>query len=554
MHIEANLTRTVPFLVLTHNREQLEFSCKVFSKRTMENHVNVFRELNEYWASLPLHVQDSIWNLYGRVNTAFDSILSTDELFDFLQTMIVELSKLHPQDELKRLLMLSPNIKMPDSVVDDFVPDIDSKNTRGKTYTKTEYMDLLSFALFLHALVPIWGEYVQSTQQTVGKNNKAFSAVLLLNNTGVMDFPGAVRLQDYIDHLIGSKKADITKIMEGHSSEDSGFVFFAQTCFNRLCIADFSGEAIAKDTGEISNKSNLAAVVYWYIMQRMGNRESADRNAIREKKMGGENERSSGEAGKRSFMESYRKRAEFSVGELEEMMHVHRDYQGNAQLLAPGIDPAEVEKAVESAQFLTGAMIGEAQAYLFAWVYKRVASPHAVAYIAERDMILGEHGEIVRPLINAFGVMEAVLRYWGHPYLALLSTSYPIRQEGEMVIAPIDSRGQIPAELQAQINALYPYQGYTIKRSSNERFPEQNAVFVAIDKVVDDLLSNAWRCTAQESKIIEVFGKVQRRIKIYPSIKKEIAQLVIDIGSRKHYAPLKYSYNTDTETPSNLQL
>ena len=131
------------------------------------------------------------------------------------------------------------------------------------------------------------------------------------------------------------------------------------------------------------------------------------------------------------------------------------------------------------------------------------------------------------------GVLEAVLWHWGFHYLAVLSTSHLVLGQDDMHISPVDNRGQIPNDLQKQIMSHYPYTWSTLRKTTMVSFTEQNPVIHAIDLVVDDLINNAWRSTAHEDKIQQVFGEFRRKMVIFPNIKSELAKLLIHIAEQK---------------------
>ena len=157
---------------------------------------------------------------------------------------------------------------------------------------------------------------------------------------------------------------------------------------------------------------------------------------------------------------------------------------------------------------------------MLSWVMKRQISPRGILY-PEPKLV-----------IALLGVLEAVLWHRGFKYLACLATCHPIIGREEMIISPVDSRGQIPVELKDKILELYPYVFSYSRRKNEAGTPEPHPVLNDIDLVVDSLLSNAWRSTARESHIRTIFGDMQRKFPIRPDIKTDLARLIIDIESR----------------------
>lgn len=509
MHLSVDTLKSQLSVIVEHNGQQLEFSANVFTRKpfSLEDY-DVFDHINRYWSGLSSSQQNLIFHVYSEVNRAFDEIQSTDELYAFLNEKIRELAYYHPLEKLELWLAMDPTISIPvECSAVEFIHSPDSGNTREKSYIRKDYMELTAFSLFLRTLVPIWGEYINSTRKSTGVEHKEYAALQLLVGTGLFESSAFQKLQIYIDTQTKERQKDFEKIITGVSSEDMCFLLLSLVCVRRLCLADLRGDP----------KTNVVKVVYKFLSQRVMNRSEAD-SIVQEKKFKDGPEGS--DFNKRSQMESYKKRTEISLAEKSMLKYAFEDVYGIAERFAPGISKQDVNGSIETASVLMRNGILDCQLAIMSWVFKNHLSPRAAGYNSPDVMA------------RALGVLEAVLWYRGYHYLAVLVTSHAIVGQEEMFVAPVDSRGQIPETVQSEIYRLYPHIWSNQKRNKQARIDEPHPVLHAIDLAVDELVSNAWRSTASEDKIKHLFGGVKRKFPIQPTIKTELAKLVVDVETK----------------------
>lgn len=509
MRISANTLKQRPEIVLEHAGDSIEFSASVFQRKAFEQGFDVFDPINRYWDRMHPQMLDEIWVIYKEVYRGFDQILSSAELHMHLKKQIRELIRLHPLQHIETWVSMDPSFSIPEQVKDVFIADEENKNTPDKTYVRKDYIQLVALSIFTRCLMPIFGEYIDSTRRETGVSRKEFEALQLLTETELMESETITKLRSYIDEITKEKHRSPERILDGTSSEDMGFLLMALVIIRKLCVSDVRGT---------EPKSNIVSRVYNFLYQKVFNPTKTD-VPVKEKSFTDTSD--SSDQTKRSILESYRKRTEFSLGERAGLEYGYENIIGTALRLAPDIDRHQLERSIMSAQALKNERLGDAQLIMMAWVFKRIHTPRAIYYIP-KDL-----------LIMNLGVLEAVLWHWGFHYLAVLSTSHLVLGQDDMHISPVDNRGQIPNDLQKQIMSHYPYTWSTLRKTTMVSSTEQNPVIHAIDLVVDDLINNAWRSTAHEDKIQQVFGEFRRKMVIFPNIKSELAKLLIHIAEQK---------------------
>lgn len=512
MRFEIDVNKVKPEVIVSHKGMSYGFSVNSFSRKPFQRGFDVFDEINRFWGGLPISQQDAIFAIYRDVYEGFDQILSKDDLYDHLQRCIQRLIDFHPMTRLESWLSRDPSMQVPPDMKPSFEEDIDSNNTRDKTYLAYDYVKLRTLSMFLRTMVPIWGEYINSIRKDTGMEMKEYTALQLLEGTEILKCEAIQKLTVYIDGITASKKKDTAKILSGVSTEDTPYLLLALVLIRTVCTEDLRGIT----TGERSD-THLVKKVFKFLLQRLHNASESD-STIKVKPT----DRSSNESitARRSILESYRKRTEISMGDVAELEKAASQTEAIALALEPGINLDDVRASIASASMLSGQPVTDPQKALLSWVMKRQISPRGILYPEPRL------------IISLLGVLEAVLWHRGFRYLACLATCHPIVGREEMVISPVDSRGQLPVELKDKIIDLYPYVFSYSRRKSEVGTPEPHSVLNDIDLVVDSLLSNAWRSTAREERIRAVFGEMQRKFPIRPDIKTDLARLIIDIENR----------------------
>lgn len=500
------LSSQQPEARLEHNGESMSFSISVFQRANFQGEYDVFDYINQFWASLPEAKQTQIFGIYKEIEFGFDNVYSKNELFEYLQVKVADLIHAHDLDQIQDWVNFKSDIQIPATFEGDYEHSIDNNTSREKTYTRSDYSRLVALSVLLRCMVPVWGEYISNIRQETGTMYKEFIAFQLINKSNVAKSIPMEKLRVYIEHIVGDDNFDANNILNGICAEDYGFYLLSLVCIRRLCIGDVRGVDI---------KANLITFIYKFIIQRIRNSDNNFENVVKEKTF---DDRSPDGENKISTLERYKIKTNVSLGEIVELEYSLRDIRDCASKLSYLIDPAMLERSLQTSNELLTERLLDPQMTMLRWLFKPVISPKGLMYLP-KPMI-----------VQALGAMETVLWARGHKYLAILASSYAVLSDKEMVISPVDSKMRVPAEMTDELNKLYPFTRTISSRKSGVK--EVNLAARSIDTVTDNLSMFSWRPTAHESMLQEVFGNTNRKFPIKPDIKLYLTKLVLEIGSR----------------------
>lgn len=493
---------TTPMAILEHKGRVLQFNVSVFGRRTLDPE-NPFFHINKYWDGLSEDKQDALFHLYEQAAGMFESYRDWRQLSEGISLIVVELFKFHDLAYLKQWISFKTDISIPSVIPTEFVEDIDSKNSREKTYTKPEYAELLALSLMLRCLIPIWGDYIFCTRSEFGNREKEKQAFNLIIRSGILSTPVFQRLENYITAILPSDRADDKSIESGTSSEDYARTLLALVCVKRLCVAQLK---------PVEATAHLCTAIHNYVTQRTDSKSSQPEETIRPKKPGG----GDGDENKLSTAEQYHGSADKSPGDLMEMEVFFKDIYGNVQSVFQNVDHIELANALNKWQELVGKEITPVQMALVGHILSPIMSAHALQY---------------QPLelqLKSIKAAETILLSKGHHYLAFWISSFISNSESVMSVTASTKPMKLAQELQDELLKHYPFQ---IQSGYGKNIRTEYYILTTLDQYVEVICSNNWKPTACQNALDGFFGSFIRTLPSRPEIRNLVGQLLIDIGS-----------------------
>lgn len=489
---------------IEHKGQEAIFPLSMFKKNFFEPAQETFVHINRYWEQLPEQEQDEIFALYASISEDFDSMLSSEMLKDLLVVKVAALLDLHPLNKMEEWVRFKSDIKVPPSFNEVYVENVDKNTTPDKTYTVSQYIQLVSLSLVLRVMVPIWGSYIKKTRAQVGRDFKEASAFLLMRNSKLYNSEAMGKLYRYIKAQIGKEAFNAANTLSFISSEDFPQWLLALVCVKSLCVGDVRCR---------EPNTNLASLVYNKIIQRVMYGESDYTNVVKSKKadeFGVEGD------SKISNLERFKTSASISLGQIVEMEFSLRDIFQASVKLCPDIDPGLLHRSLQTSSELEHVRITMPQMTLLRWVFSPIIPPRGMAYMP------------LPTIVSALGALEAILWTRGHPYLALLSTSYAIIDDAVHRVAHTASKMRPQEDLTDGIRKYFPYK--QAHQSKNNCVTEVCLVTNSINNLAQEIAKCTWRMTADEKLIKELLGSTARRLPLIPNVRDEITRLVIELG------------------------
>jgi hypothetical protein len=183
------------------------------------------------------------------------------------------------------------------------------------------------------------------------------------------------------------------------------------------------------------------------------------------------------------------------------------------------IQPAVLERCLETVKQLKGRRLMDSQLTLLKWVFKPVISPRGIDYLSAMKVE------------EALGAAQAILWTKGYKWLALFITSYPNIADDVLHTDAAVSRTQIPKEMVAEIERLYPFQIPVFGKKTEKKVI--NDVVRAINTMSDDIGMYSWTMTAGEEFIQEFLGHTNtRRLPQFCDVKVDLARLILSGAHR----------------------
>lgn len=501
-------------IVVRHKDEDVTFTFSTFSRDTFDKNA-VFLHLNRFWATKPPVFQQTVFNLYRKLSDYFFHINEKEILAIELTNTIAELYALHPFAEMRTWLIYKSGITLPD-IAEEFVPDSDRDYTPEKTYTRPDYVDLLTTAFVSQICVPVWSYYLRIIKDDSGSGLKELRSFELLKKTELWNSKPFLKIVAYI-------AANNKKVVERSGpmglvhQDDNPFLQMAGFVVRKLSLV------------ELQFRDQRATIVsLLFTFGKTGNAEGNYKDRFKDKNpnAGGSAESDNDGSNKVSVKERHRNSSTLSIEEAAEFRTALGTVEETAAILIPTLPKELLQRSIAtSAELLKIENIlltaTPSQKTILGWILAPVLSTDGIPY--------QEPKTIVRYLAFA----EAALWYRGFHYLALLMTSRTPQDSNVLHVSSTPFRSRLSDENVKKIRELYPHVRVVQNRKSDPR--EECSVINSIDNISSDISEYTWLATADESMIIHVQKSNSRRLTIIPDIRNEIARLIISLNTKSFY-------------------
>ena len=511
--MKATVSFAMSRAMLTHgDLPPLEFSISTFGKDSFSSEgIELFYFLSSYWESLSAQENLEIYQLYKQFQDVTDTVLDKDERSTLITDISTKLMLYHNSEKVKNWISNNPEIKIPEDIPETCVEDIDRNVTHDRTIVRQDYLKIISLSLVLKAMVPIWGEYIPTIRNEAGTSHKEIYAFNLLKDTEYYFCRAVEAITKYIEATVKEDKFNPNILNQGIGSEDYGRLMMCTTCVRKVSIADISGR---------TNVPNVIKLIYKSIVSKIQNLDRDYESGIKNKDEESKSDSKGNDENKLSVWERYRIVFDQDIGTVTELNHSARNFNVIVSKLGLLAHEELLIKCVESSRQLIDKPLEEPQLTILKWVIRDAVIPRAIPYV-----------ETIETITTLMGIVQAKLWMEGHKYLSILSTCYKRTNNDGILIPAPGSKDHIPKELKDEIAAIYPCREKTLDRRDSAK--EANLTLQSIDELTVGLSRFVWRPTADADMLQEIFpGDKIVRVPIRPSIKIDIAKLVLDVGYR----------------------
>lgn len=473
----------------------IEWCISIFDKTKFSDIADPFGVINTYWAWLPLQRRIKLFDIYKKISKEMSDTTNNDKLINNLQTLVGDLYKEMPLEELTLWVKNYSSVNYPDNFKE--VHDIDDRAPE-RTYLISEYKDLVVITLALRAMLPIWGRYMGMIKKLVKSNWKEFTAIRIISKSYIHNTPAIERLRDYISSTIPDNNDNTSSIINGLSSSELVDWYLAVVVIRKLSAGDIE----SSDTS-----GNIVTGIHNFI--RLALRDS-DRRFGKTGEKWSENTPDDDQASK---IEDYKIKQEISIG-VEETINAFCtfNYATSVSKVDPTVPQAYLDIAYAETRVLVNTPLFEIQQRLVEWIFPEVISPYSVDYINKV------------PLVNLLACAHAVLWHWGLYELAAIASAHCVAPPLESANYTNNQEGISQGTL-AMLNQIYPYQyNETSARKSNP-------AYVDIIETANAITSKQWRATANVEllKAHGVFVDDNGWLSFSRTLNEQLALLVIKV-------------------------
>lgn len=510
--------------VIFGDRELLwDMSC--FIPSSFRGEFDLFAQLNKYLLRVDRKTQEKMFECYEFIHGIFNRTDNVDAAILTLQPVAKDLSNMFDHKDLIKWVEIGSKneINIPTSFMEEFSTDpnkaggrrIVQGSTPQMTYLRRDYIELVGFAVFTRAFLPIWGSFIYKYGSQVGTIFKEMEAGGLFVGSKVTETAAYKKLQMYQDAYVNYERIRGPAQLEGLSSEDLRNWVFYLIMVRRVAIGDIRG---------IGNPdTHLVSSIHNYIKNRIN---SYDTN-FTHGRITSKTPRitSDTENDRASVIEAFRINYTFPPGTIEEFSVYARDTEAIIETLCPTLDRAVLKQAFDASQVLMREEVPLPQVYIASWIIGPYLHPRTLMYLTQVDVV------------HILAICQAILWTNGFEELAIfLSCTEMKTAQGQVFhMSGFGSRSTIPRSLQEEMSKSYPHM-----RRPNGPVPNprtESIQMMALKHIVTLIQESSWKMNCHPSWISklglnkDVAGR-QAEFIVPSDIRAKLAQLAIKIAER----------------------
>lgn len=520
-------------VTLHHRGRSIEFNISDYKNIIAKLEHDVFGEINQYWARLPMDVQDQIFALYEQIKNVFREYPSNEQLMDSLFNLVAQLSDLHQLDAIKHWMDFYGQIFYPPDLKEVFL-QYQMPGSADGTYLREDYVWLVALSIALRPLLPVWGEFIAYIKEDFGPNWKEYSAFQLLSRSQLWKSMPMDRLRLYVRAQLSSdKKVDISNsghiLHGGLSVEEYPEWMMGLVLVRKLIISDVKG---------LQPKAHLASQMFSFIKHKTKQRsDNGFSQIVREKKVEGA---AASDDNQQSKLESCKVKSDIAEGKIAPFLFYAREMRQIALTICPDLPIDLLEQSLGTVKQLSSVAPTKQQELLVMYVLNYGAHQKVIPGVEFPAWMRVYRGQM-RPQalhyfyknskLDATAIAQAIYWHKGYPELAALVSAIPRPSYDEHTASEGGPRQRLSAQTIEELTKWYPYPRQQGGKQKTQRLP--SPAEVSIDLMDKGLSEHAWLLTLPQAWVNALKQTSSERSYGVPgNFKVKLAQLSIALASR----------------------
>lgn len=495
-----------------HGTQQIGFRLPTIFKRNATREgvsIDLYSELNQYFARLPKEEQDKLFELYGQMKTALDNQRLLKVSRAQLRGCIKEFYEVFKIEDALHWIKFHSDINIPANIEDEYVQRDDKPYTRKMTYVRDDYRQLQALILLLRAMIPVWGEILWKEAKSIDSDWKEYMLYQLLGETNLKHCEPMEKLRHYALTLYQSESAKTKNakdngidsgIFSGMSSYDFPEWLLGFILVRKIVVGSLSS------TGD--ENSHLISSIHNMIVGKLTNNSQNFSGLVRKKDV---YEDQGDDDSKLSVLEKIRKRFQLADGEIALMEVVASDILKSRAVQYPWLPMSTLKEALQAVKGLDVQQIHTAQMSI------------AEAILQDR-LEVGELDCFTwSVLLDNLALAQALAWHRGHYVAAALITAEAIPSSGA-------GYGRLPKEKIEALDKIFPYHHRVLSKQKKEVQRQVNPGIKTIETVFTDLQQFDWRLTTPAAWQPKLADLMQHgtEIQVPYDIRTYLADLIID--------------------------
>lgn len=437
---------------------QLSFEIGEYRTSKIKQIQDVLSPANTYLRTLDSRITDQMFESYIQAAQVLHEQNNVIILDKKLQRVVRDIINLVDLEKLRRWIQIDSGIVTPPEIETKF-ENVDEQYERAKTYLKHEYIDLLTLAVALRFVLPIWGLYIARTKEAVSEYTKELRAYNLLKQSTIASHPAYSRLMMYVEVSFTESVRSASSTVSGIGRIEIPEWLCSLIMVRRLSIIDITSGGVP----------NIVQKLFGFVNDAMLNLEKKFKETINTKKPQKEAKTEKDP----SFLETYRVKQELPYGLIDSYnVYLTNVYKVCADI-DPTIDHELVNDVIRHCDGLVRAKLSQHNLLIMQWLLSPVV-PASIVDTLEKVSV-----------VNGMIASQAILHHWGMHELALTVTGINLDQRINIVG---DHLSKITPEQTEVLKTLYPY-NITDRRDLKAKQKQMDEGSLLINEIGTELIA-----------------------------------------------------------------